>query len=262
MRSVLAGLRRLVIPWGARTGPRIVLATGLTAPLSDAAILFYVDETRAYLIDVDLSGGVLGEFGLSLVNLQSMTPLDVLRVSAGGGTGTQMTLTIGEDVMQTVLRALGSAGITVNPADIAIVGPVAVDNIDVSGALTGDGIGVTRAAFRSTDSAARANTIAPADDDQLTFPDLPANSVWALDGWLRWSCTSPTPGLRSDFTGPLGADMVRSFFAQPTSGTTTIGPIDTGSAGSIGADDTRQTINGVAAGDLRATLTMGASRVM
>lgn len=68
MRSVLAGLRRLVIPWGARTGPRIVLDTGAGAPLGQsAAQMFFFDTNLAYMLSVENSGGVFGQMSLSAV---------------------------------------------------------------------------------------------------------------------------------------------------------------------------------------------------
>lgn len=59
MRSILAGLRRLVIPWGSRTAPRIVMATDdpmAEALFQDAAIIFYFNETHAMILSIEQDG--------------------------------------------------------------------------------------------------------------------------------------------------------------------------------------------------------------
>lgn len=60
MRSILAGLRSLVVPWGRRTAPRIVIGGEdpiATAFGQDAAIVFYVSDTQAYILSTDDAGG-------------------------------------------------------------------------------------------------------------------------------------------------------------------------------------------------------------
>lgn len=59
MRSFLAGLRRLVIPWGAADDqPRIVIATDdpLTKDINNATVNFYWDRGRGYSMGVEKSG--------------------------------------------------------------------------------------------------------------------------------------------------------------------------------------------------------------
>lgn len=68
MRSILAGLRRLVVPWGATTGPRVVIATDdplMVALSQDAAILWYWNDTHAFIASVEQSGSPdFGQFHL------------------------------------------------------------------------------------------------------------------------------------------------------------------------------------------------------
>lgn len=59
MRSILAGLRRLVIPWGSRTAPRIVLGTDdplAVATFQDAAMVFYFNDTHAMVMAIEQDG--------------------------------------------------------------------------------------------------------------------------------------------------------------------------------------------------------------
>lgn len=68
MRSFLAGLRRLVIPWGAAADqPRIVLATDdpLARAFSDAAASFYYDAASGFVVAVDKSGTTTGIFRIA-----------------------------------------------------------------------------------------------------------------------------------------------------------------------------------------------------
>lgn len=62
MRSILAGLRQLVVPWGRRHAPRIVI--GGEDPIAqstgqDSALVFYFTDTRAFLVATD----TFGDFG-------------------------------------------------------------------------------------------------------------------------------------------------------------------------------------------------------
>lgn len=59
MRSFLAGLRRLIIPWGAADDqPRIVISTDdpLSSDFNNAAVSFYWDRMRGFVIGVERSG--------------------------------------------------------------------------------------------------------------------------------------------------------------------------------------------------------------
>lgn len=50
MRSILAGLRQLIVPWGSRTAPRIVIGGEdpiLVAANREAGIVFYLSDTAA-----------------------------------------------------------------------------------------------------------------------------------------------------------------------------------------------------------------------
>lgn len=61
MRSFLAGLRRLVIPWGATADqPRVVIATDdpLARAFSDAGMSFYYDAGHGFVIAVDNFAGM------------------------------------------------------------------------------------------------------------------------------------------------------------------------------------------------------------
>lgn len=66
MRSILAGLRRLVVPWGASgSTPRVVIDSDdpiIQAGSLDTGILLYWDNDRAFLISVENSGGTVGQF--------------------------------------------------------------------------------------------------------------------------------------------------------------------------------------------------------
>lgn len=70
VRSFLAGLRQLVVPWGARNAPRIVI--GGEDPLAqffsqDAAIVFYVSADQAFLLSSDTFAN-FGQFFLSYIH--------------------------------------------------------------------------------------------------------------------------------------------------------------------------------------------------
>lgn len=68
MRSFLAGLRRLVIPWGTSGDqPRIVIATDdpLASTFSDAAISFYYGLGAGFVASVDRDGNGAGIWRLS-----------------------------------------------------------------------------------------------------------------------------------------------------------------------------------------------------
>lgn len=72
MRSILAGLRRLVVPWGASGAtPRVVIDSDdpfIQELSADTGILLYWDQGRAFMISVENSGGVLGQFRISGVS--------------------------------------------------------------------------------------------------------------------------------------------------------------------------------------------------
>lgn len=104
------------------------------------------------------------------------------------------------------------------------------------------------AAYRTSDSSARASTITPADDDQLVVA-LPASATFVGFAFLGWSCASATPDIRVDFTLPTGATMpLRALWAQGTGATTSAGSIEIGYNTSEGTDDVRGTINGAQTG--------------
>lgn len=130
-------------------------------------------------------------------------------------------------------------------------------NLSVTGNLAAAGVGGVRTAFRSTDSAAVTNSTA-VNDTQL-FAAVEANATYIVEMYLRWTCTSNTPGFKIQFTGPSGATMTRSFFAQPTANTTATGTMDTGTQTTIGNPDTRQSINGTVGGMVKGLLTVGAN---
>jgi len=68
MRSILAGLRRLVVPWGATSGPRVVIATDdpiMDSLSQDAAIMWYWNDDHAFMASVEQSGSPdFGQFHL------------------------------------------------------------------------------------------------------------------------------------------------------------------------------------------------------
>lgn len=68
MRSFIAALRRLVVPWGATTGPRVVIATDdpiMESLSQDAAIMWYWNDTHAFMASVEQSGSPdFGQFHL------------------------------------------------------------------------------------------------------------------------------------------------------------------------------------------------------
>lgn len=59
MRSILAGLRKLVVPWGVSTGPRVVIQTDdpIMAYLNlSAAVMWYWNDNTAFMWAVEQSG--------------------------------------------------------------------------------------------------------------------------------------------------------------------------------------------------------------
>jgi hypothetical protein len=74
VRSILAGLRRLVIPWGASGAtPRVVLDADdpiLQALSQEAGIGFYYADQRAFFLLVEHSGGTLGQFTIAGISDQ------------------------------------------------------------------------------------------------------------------------------------------------------------------------------------------------
>lgn len=77
MRSFLAGLRRLVIPWGAADDqPRIVIATDdpLTDGINDATVNFYWDKGRGYSMGVERSG--TGPTARGQLRISAVAPAD------------------------------------------------------------------------------------------------------------------------------------------------------------------------------------------
>jgi len=153
--------------------------------------------------------------------------------------------------------ALNVLGNTTLSGTVAVAGNLS-GNLTITGNLTVAGIGSVRAAGRVTDSAARASTVTPTDDGVLQV-SVDASALYLVEGYLRWSCASSTPGIRVRFTGPTGAVMYRSFFAQPPANTGTTGTMDTGTQATIGGDDTRQSINGAVGGVIKGLLTTSAT---
>jgi len=94
------------------------------------------------------------------------------------------------------------------------------------------------------------NNVGTPQDDNHLFWSVVANAVYSVELWLHWVGVNTTADFLTDWSGPAGAQMVSSFFAQPNAASASAGDLDTGVAvlAAIGADHSRGTISGSLSG--------------
>lgn len=142
MRSILAGLRQLVLPWGASTGtPRIVLGTDLPPPLNTylylglysirAAIIFYGAGASTYnfLALLETGGGALtlvegGVVGGAVIENPSGIPVGTsLSITSGAGGTASYNIQAGNHFsVNSIYPGLGRVVKVVSTADLGAVG--------------------------------------------------------------------------------------------------------------------------------------------
>ena len=152
MRSILAGLRQLVLPWGARTAPRTVIGgeDPIAASLDQfSALVFYPFDDIVYLLgatvgivpevgELHIRLGSLGNVRASVLNASYHRGLDDFDVTlAGFGVDSLQigndarTITIGDPFTapkDTDRLSLNGTELVVNNAEVAFSASIAADD--------------------------------------------------------------------------------------------------------------------------------------
>lgn len=84
MRSILAGLRQLIVPWGARTAPRVVIGGEdplVTAAGLEAGIAFYVSDDQGFVHAVNVDGSDFPNYNFFTASLGSSITARILDVT-------------------------------------------------------------------------------------------------------------------------------------------------------------------------------------